>query len=72
MQLNMFADKRMKILYALSFMHGGIAQVWAKAVNLSGLNTDLSDADLPDTNPRSHPHARHLGAHGHRQKLTQA
>ena len=27
MQLNMFAAKRMKILYALSFMHGGIAQV---------------------------------------------
>jgi len=23
-------DKRMKILYALSFMKGGIAQVWAK------------------------------------------
>jgi len=30
MQLDMFADKRMKILYALSFMRGGIAQVWAK------------------------------------------
>src|SRR5882672_8838038 len=30
MQLNMFADERMKILYALSFMCGGIAQVWAK------------------------------------------
>ena len=27
MQLDMFADERMKILYALSFMHGGIAQV---------------------------------------------
>ena len=23
------ADERMKILYALSFMHGGMAQVWA-------------------------------------------
>src|SRR5882724_8830256 len=30
MQLDMFMDKRMKILYALSFMRGGIAQVWAK------------------------------------------
>jgi len=30
MQLDMFADERMKILYALSFMHGGIVQVWAK------------------------------------------
>ena len=30
MQLDMFKDERMKILYTLSFMHGGIAQVWAK------------------------------------------
>jgi len=30
MQLDTFMDKRMKILYALSFMHGGIAQVWAE------------------------------------------
>ena len=30
MQLNMFADKRMKLLYAHSFMHGGIVQVWAE------------------------------------------
>jgi len=30
MQLDMFADERMKILYALSFMHGGIAQIWAE------------------------------------------
>ena len=29
MQLDAFADKRMKILYTLSFMHGGMAQVWA-------------------------------------------
>ena len=29
MQADTFADKRMKILYALSFMCGGIAQVWA-------------------------------------------
>jgi len=30
MQLNMFKDERMKILYTHSFMHGGIAQVWAE------------------------------------------
>src|SRR5882724_6681341 len=30
MQLDMFEDDRMKILYALSFMCGGIAQVWAE------------------------------------------
>src|SRR5882672_7792759 len=30
MQLNTFTDERMKILYALSFMHGGIVQVWAE------------------------------------------
>ena len=29
MQLNTFLDKRMKILYPPSFMHGGMAQVWA-------------------------------------------
>ena len=28
MQANTFADKRMKVLYALSFMCGGTAQVW--------------------------------------------
>ena len=27
-QADTFADKRMKVLYALSFMHGGTAQVW--------------------------------------------
>src|SRR5882724_806819 len=30
MQLDTFMDERMKILYSLSFMHGGIVQVWAK------------------------------------------
>jgi len=30
MQLNTFTNERMKILYALSFMCGGIAQVWAE------------------------------------------
>ena len=30
MQLDMFEDERMKILYSLSFMHRWIAQVWAE------------------------------------------
>ena len=29
MQADTFTDKRMKILYTLLFMHGGMAQVWA-------------------------------------------
>ena len=29
MQADTFTDERMKILYTLSFMHGGMAQVWA-------------------------------------------
>ena len=29
MQADTFADERMKVLYALSFMCGGTAQVWA-------------------------------------------
>src|SRR5882724_8170027 len=29
MQIDTFADERMKILYTLSFMRGGMAQVWA-------------------------------------------
>ena len=29
MEIDTFADERMKILYALSFMSGGMAQVWA-------------------------------------------
>src|SRR5882724_3332211 len=29
MQINAFANERMKILYALSFMSRGMAQVWA-------------------------------------------
>ena len=45
MQIDAFADERMKILYALSFMSGGIAQVWAAnetsvtLVNMSTFNT---------------------------------
>ena len=30
MQLDTFSDERMKILYALPFMCGGIVQVWAE------------------------------------------
>jgi len=30
MQLDTFLDERMKILYALSFMCGGMVQVWQK------------------------------------------
>jgi len=30
MQLNMFVDERMTILSSLSFVHGGIVQVWAE------------------------------------------
>jgi len=30
MHLDMFTEERMKILYVLSFMHGGIAQIWAE------------------------------------------
>jgi len=33
MQFNLFADERMKILISLSFMHGGIVQVWAENKN---------------------------------------
>ena len=29
MQIDAFGNERMKILYVLSFMHGGMAQVWA-------------------------------------------
>ena len=45
MQINAFADERMKILYVLSFMHGGMAQVWAAnktstvLANMSTFNT---------------------------------
>ena len=29
MQIDTFADERMKVLYTLSFSHGGMAQIWA-------------------------------------------
>src|SRR5882724_7573322 len=44
----------------------------AEAVNLSDPNADPSNTDSPDTDPHSHPHARHLGTHGHRPEPTQA
>src|SRR5882724_7268471 len=45
MQIEAFANERMKILYLLSFMSGGMAQVWAAnetsmtLANLSMFNT---------------------------------
>jgi len=45
MQLNAFTDERMKILYELSFMSGGLAQVWGAnetsvtLANISMFNT---------------------------------
>src|SRR5882672_3523069 len=45
MQLDMFVDERMKILYSLSFMGGGIAQVWAK----NETNTVLSHTSMFST-----------------------
>src|SRR5882724_2229457 len=45
MQIDAFADERMNILYALSFMSGGMAQVWAAneisttLANMSTFNT---------------------------------
>jgi len=48
MQLNMFADERMKILYALSFMHGGIAQVWAENETNSILSYSSMFTTLPN------------------------
>jgi len=41
MQLNAFADERMKILYTLSFMQGGMAQVWA-ANEISAILDNMS------------------------------
>src|SRR5882724_3987370 len=41
MQLDAFTDKRMKILYTLSFMRGGMAQVWA-ANEMSAILDNMS------------------------------
>ena len=38
MQADTFADERMKVLYAFSFMHGGMAQVWAANKTMAVLN----------------------------------
>src|SRR5882724_11655163 len=41
MQLNVFMDERKKILYTLSFMWGGMAQVWA-ANKMSAILNNMS------------------------------
>ena len=38
MQVDAFTDERMKVLYALSFMHGGMAQVWAANETMAVIN----------------------------------
>ena len=38
MQVDAFVDKRMKVLYALSFMHGGMTQVWAANETMAVIN----------------------------------
>src|SRR5882724_3753388 len=45
MQLDTFMDERMKILYALSFMCGGMAHIWAK----NETNTVLSNRSMFST-----------------------
>ena len=48
MQADTFAVKRMKILYALSFMHGGTAQVWAANETMAVINgtTQMQTLDI--------------------------
>jgi|SRR5882724_7827761 len=48
MQLNAFADERMKILYTLSFMQGGMAQVWAANETIAILDNMSSFGTLAD------------------------
>ena len=38
MQVDTFADERMKVLYALSFMRRGMAQVWAANETMAVIN----------------------------------
>ena len=38
MQMDTFADERMKVLYALFFMRGGMAQVWAANETMAVIN----------------------------------
>ena len=44
MQANAFADEKMKVLYALLFMRGGMAQVWV--ANETSYNWNIPDADI--------------------------
>jgi len=46
MQLDAFTDKRMKILYTLSFMRGGMAQVWVANDTSAVLNNTSSFGTL--------------------------
>ena len=48
MQADTFADKRMRILYTLSFMHGGTAQVWAANETMAVINrtTQMRTLDI--------------------------
>src|SRR5882724_10341142 len=47
MQIDSFTDERMKILYVLSFMHGGMAQVWA-ANEISMVLANMSTFNILD------------------------
>ena len=38
MQADTFANERMKVLYALSFMHGGMAQIWTANKTMAVIN----------------------------------
>ena len=48
MQVDTFADERMMILYALSFMCGGMAQVWAANETMAVINgmTQMQTLDI--------------------------
>ena len=48
MQADTFADERMRILYALSFMRGGTAQVWAANETMAVINgtTQMRTLDI--------------------------
>ena len=48
MQADTFADERMKILYALSFMRGGTAQVWAANETMAVINGASQTQTLDD------------------------
>jgi len=48
MQLNAYADERMKIPYTLSFMRGGMAQVWAANETSAVLDNMSSFGTLAD------------------------